>query len=151
MIVKKRTISFWCRNYLERGKLPNQQHSRYYQKLDRWRYYFRFRSSIFPFRLVPLILNLFRLYRKGFWLIFHNISFNTHCPSFEWPPITMVYPPELIELCPERALRRFPYKDQVLSLNLAIMSKDSIVSPVASADIPFPPMTNAALSVDATE
>ena len=63
----------------------------------------------------------------------------------------MVYPPELIELCPERALRRFPYKDQVLSLNLAIMFKDSTVSPVLSADIPLPPMINAALSVDATE
>ena len=63
----------------------------------------------------------------------------------------MVYPPELIELCPERALRRFPYKDQVLSLNLAIMFKDSTLLSVVSADIPLPPMTNAALSVDATE
>ena len=62
----------------------------------------------------------------------------------------MVYPPVVIDLCPERALRRFPYKDQVLSLNLAIMSKASIVSPLFP-DIPLPPMTNAALSVDATE
>ena len=80
--------------------------------------------------------------KKAIKLIY--LKKKTYDSSSFFPPIIMVWLPNVIDACADRLRRRFPYNNQLLFLNWAMIS-------CARFDPRLPPITYTASLVDATE